>query len=147
MTMHRDQLQLTEETVRALLADQLPALAARPVRLLPQAGTVNAIARLGEDLAARFPLQPADPEDVRRTLEREADAARRLVGGLRVPVPAPVALGGPGHGYPLPWSVQTWVPGSDAFAVDPGASEPFARDLAALVAALRTLPTEGCTFV
>ena len=147
MTMHRDQLEVTEETVRALLADQLPALAGRPVRLLPQSGTVNAIARLGEDLAARFPLQPADPEDVRRTLEREADSARRLVGRLRVPVPAPVALGESGHGYPLPWSVQTWVPGRDAFAVDPGASEPFARDLAALVADLRTVPTGGRTFV
>src|SRR3954469_3675260 len=98
MTMHRDQLQVTEETVRALLADQLPALAGRPVRLLPQSGTVNAIARLGEDLAARFPLQPDDPRDARRTLGREADPARRLVGRVRVPVPAPVALGEPGHG-------------------------------------------------
>src|SRR5438105_2543138 len=105
--MHEHQLEVSEDTVRALVADQLPELAGRPVRLLRHhAGTVNAIARLGDALAARFPLQPDEPEDVRRTLEREADAARRLVGRLRVPVPEPVALGEPGHGYPLPWSVQ-----------------------------------------
>ena len=89
--MHAGQLAVDEETVRALLADQLPRWAGRAVRLLPQTGTVNAIVRLGDDLAARFPLQPGDPADVRRDLTREADAARRLAGRLRVGVPEVVA--------------------------------------------------------
>ena len=145
--MHEGQLVVDEETVRALVADQLPAYAGLPVRLLPQGGTVNAIARLGDHLAARFPLQPGEPGEVRRTLVREADAARLLAGRLSVAVPAPVALGEPGHGYPLPWSVQTWLPGIDASALDPGASYAFARDLAGVVAELRTVPTGGRTFV
>ncbi len=144
--MHAGQLAVDEALVRALVADQLPAYADRPVRLLAQTGTVNAIARLGDDLAARFPLQPGEPGPVRVELEAEAEAARRLVGRLRVPVPGPVALGGPGHGYPLPWSVQTWLPGRDAAAVDPGASDAFARDLADLVTDLRAVPTRGRTF-
>ncbi len=145
--MHPGQLVVDAGTVRSLLADQLPALAGLDVRLLPQSGTVNAVARLGEHLAARFPLQPEDPAVVARTLATEADAARRLASRVRVPVPEPVALGEPGHGYPLPWSVQTWVPGTDATVVDPGASTAFARDLARLVADLRTVPTQGRTFV
>ena len=144
--MHEGQLEVDVETVRALVADQLPALAAREVRLLPLAGTVHTIARLGDDLAARFPLQPGDPDEVRLALEREAAAGRRLVGALRVPVPETVALGEPGHGYPLPWSVQMWLAGTDGSAADPGASAAFARDLAALVGDLRAVPTEGRTF-
>lgn len=145
--MHEGQLEVDAATVHALLADQLPELAGLEVRMVPQAGTVNAVARLGERLAARFPLQPGDPADVRRTLVQEADAARRLVGRLRVAVPEPVALGAPGHGYPLPWSVQTWLPGRDGSAVEPGASYAFARDLAGLVTDLRAVPTGGRTFV
>ncbi|SER25926.1 phosphotransferase [Microlunatus flavus] len=145
--MHEGQLDVTEDLVRALVADQLPAYADRPVRLLPQTGTVNAIARLGDDLAARFPLQPADPAAVRAGLEQEASAARAVLGRVRVPVPAPVALGEPGHGYPLPWSVQTWLPGTDAWGADPSGSEAFARDLARLVRDLRAVPTGGRTFV
>lgn len=145
--MHDGELVVTVDLVRALVAEQLPAYADRPVRLLAQTGTVNAIARLGDDLAARFPLQPDDPGTVRSGLVREAEAARRLVGRVRVPIPAPVALGEPGHGYPLPWSVQTWLPGTDAWTADPAGSDVFARDLADLVADLRELPTGGRTFV
>ena len=145
--MHEGQLHLDAETVRALVADQLPELAGLGVRMLPQAGTVNAVARLGDGLAARFPLQPGPPDEVRRSLEREAEAAARLVGRLRVPVPEVVALGAPGRGYPLPWTVQTWLPGTDGSVVDPGTSDAFARDLAVLVADLRATPTAGHTFV
>lgn len=147
MTLHPGQLEVDAATVRALVADQLPQWAGLDVRLLPQTGTVNAIARIGDDLAARFPLQPGAPDEVRRNLAREADAARRLHGRLHVGVPEVVALGEPGHGYPLPWSVQTWLPGSDGASVDPGASYAFATDLATLVTDLRAVPTEGRTFV
>ncbi|HEY0240826.1 MAG TPA: phosphotransferase [Friedmanniella sp.] len=147
MTLHPGQLAVDEQTVRALLAEQLPQWADLEVRLLPQTGTVNAVARLGEGLAARFPLQPGPVADVRRTLAAEVDAARRLAGRVSVPVPEVVALGEPGHGYPLPWSVQTWLPGADGTCVDPGGSNGFARDLAALVGELRAVPTGGRTFV
>ena len=147
VVVHVGQLEVDAETVRALLADQLPRWAGLEVRVLPQSGTVNAIARIGDGLAARLPLQPQDPDDARRALTREAEASRRLAGRLRVPVPEVVAVGEPGHGYPLPWSVQTWLPGRDGSAVDPGASYAFAHDLAALVADLRAVPTQGRTFV
>lgn len=63
---------------------------------------------------------------------------------LPLPVPVPVALGEPGPGYPLPWAVQTWVPG--ATATDDGGSVALAHDLAALVATLRAVDTGGRRF-
>ncbi len=63
-------------------------------------------------------------------LESEAAAARELVGRTRFPTPEPVAPGEPGAGYPLPWSVQTWLPGVVATDEDPSASVAFAHDLA-----------------
>jgi hypothetical protein len=35
-----------------------------------------------------------------------------------------------GAGHPLPWPVQTWLPGTAATAEDPGESVAFAHDLA-----------------
>jgi aminoglycoside phosphotransferase (APT) family kinase protein len=46
----------------------------------------------------------------------------------------------------MPWSVQTWVPGSDGVAGDPSGSRWFAEDLAALIARLRAVPTRGRRF-
>jgi aminoglycoside phosphotransferase (APT) family kinase protein len=57
-----------------------------------------------------------------------------------------VAIGSPGHGYPLPWSVQTWVSGTPATDDDPAASVAFAEDLAAFITALRKMDTRGRSF-
>lgn len=67
-------------------------------------GMVNAIFRIGDRLAARFPLMPADPEATRAVLVAEAVAARRRLGRMRVSTPEPVAIGEPGPDYPMPWS-------------------------------------------
>ena len=76
----------------------------------------------------------------------EAAAASELWGRTRIPTPEPVALGEPGVGYPLPWSVQTWLPGIPATDEDPGGSVAFARDLAELIQDLRAVDTRGRTF-
>ncbi|MGL5442391.1 MAG: phosphotransferase, partial [[Mycobacterium] stephanolepidis] len=62
------------------------------------------------------------------------------------PSPRPVAIGKPGAGYGLPWAVQTWLPGAAATDRDPGDSLGFAHDLAALVADVRAISTEGRAF-
>jgi len=63
-------------------------------------GTVNAIFRIGDHLAARLPLEPGDPGAARRYLECEARAARSRpvpharagsAGRTRGGLPAPVA--------------------------------------------------------
>lgn len=109
-------------------------------------GTVNAIFRIGDGLVARFPLTADDPEATRSEVLAEFGAARELAGRTRFVTPKPVALGDPGHGYPLPWSVYTWIEGTVATNAESGASTHFAADLADLIAELRSVPTQGRTF-
>ena len=146
MIMHPGQLSIAVETVRELVADQFPAWAGLPVTEVASEGTVNSLFRIGEHLAARFPLQPAEPEPTRRWLESEAAAARELLGRTPFATPEPVAIGEPGGGFPLPWAVQTWLAGTTATQADPGHSVAFAHDLAAFIRAVRSLSTLGRPF-
>ena len=107
---------------------------------------MSALFRVGDGLVARFPLVGGTADAIRHELEEEAERSAELAVGTSVPAPVPVALGQPGRGYGLPWSVQTWLAGTDAFVNDPGASTAFAGDLAAFVAELRGLDTRGRTF-
>ncbi len=145
-TMHPDQLSVSVGTVERLVAGQFPRWRSLPVVAVPSCGTVNALFRIGDELCARLPLQPDDPSDVLRRLQGEMAAARELVGRTRFPTPEPVALGEPGEGYPLPWSVQTWIAGATATEDDPGESHAFAEDLAEFIRGLRAIPTNGRTF-
>ncbi|MCD9874715.1 aminoglycoside phosphotransferase family protein [Streptomyces guryensis] len=146
MKMHANQLTVSLETVRVLVEQQFPDWRSLPVRSIAAQGTVNAVFRIGDRFTARFPLESADVESTRRRLEAEAEAARELAGHTRFPTPEPVALGEPGAGYPLPWSVQTWLPGVVAADEDPGESSAFACDLADLIGDLRAIDTHGRTF-
>ena len=146
MTMHDDQVEVTKDVVRRLVDDQFPAWRHLPVRRVASTGTVNAIFRIGDGLAARFPLRAQDPAEARAWLESEASATEELAACSPVPTPVPVALGAPAHGYPLPWAVQTWLPGRDATVEDPAGSVAFARDLAALITSLRAADTGGRRF-
>jgi aminoglycoside phosphotransferase (APT) family kinase protein len=146
MKMHADQLAVSVEMVRTLVDEQFAEWRGLPITSITSQGTVNAIFRVGDELAARFPLQPSDVASTRRRLEAEADAARELAGATRFPTPEPVALGEPGAGYPLPWSVQTWLPGAIATDEDPGESVAFAHDLAEFIGDVRAIDTRGRTF-
>src|SRR5579862_2124005 len=137
--MHDDQLAIGPETVRQLVRRQFPDWRDLPVTRLESSGTVNAIFRLGGRLAARFPLRPDNAEKVRSELEAEAEAAAELAGRTRFATPEPVAIGEPGAGYPLPWSVQTWLPGVTAADYDHGGSAEFARDVAEFITAVRAI--------
>ncbi len=144
--MHANQLTVSLETVRTLVDEQFPGWRSLPIRSIRSQGTVNAIFRIGDQFAARFPLVTQDVELTQRGLESEAEAARELIGRTRWPTPEPVALGKPGPGYPLPWSVQTWLPGVVATDEDPGESVGFAQDLAQFINDVRAIDTRGRTF-
>lgn len=144
--MHDDQVDVTAEIVATLIREQFPQWSGKAIRLVQSTGTVNAIFRIGNDLSARFPLRRADAAEPLAVLEQEARASAELAQVSRLPVPKPVTLGKPGTGYPMPWSVQTWLPGTVAFDADPGGSDAFAEDLAAFIATLRDAETGGRTF-
>lgn len=137
--MHDDEVEVDAELVRRLLAAQLPALASRPLAEVEPWGTDNAIWRLGDDLVVRLPRIGWAAGQV----ELEATWLPRLAPHLPVELPVPVAVGEPGLGYPYPWAVHRWVPGTGAALEridDPAA---FARDLAEVVRRLWTVPVDG----
>ena len=146
VVMHPDQVQIADDVVRTLIHDQFPQWRGLPVTPMRSTGTENALYRIGEELVARFPLHAGSVEQTRRSLEAEAVAARELLGQTPFCTPEPVAIGEPGEGYPVPWSVQTWVPGTVATVADPGNSLPFAEDLAEFIHALRAIDTRGRRF-
>ena len=128
--MHADQLTVSPAMVRELVDAQFPGWRNLAVRAVESA----------------FPLRPGDSAAVRRRLESEAAAARELAGRTRFATPEPAAIGEPGAGYPLPWAVQTWLPGVTAAAEDPGRSVAFAHDLAEFIGGVRAIGTGGRTF-
>ena len=144
--MHADQLAVTLDMVRRLVYDQFPQWRQEPVHAVAAQGTVNAIYRIGDSLAARLPLRAMSPVEARRWLEAEARACGELASVSPFPTPVPVTLGSPGHGYPLPWAVQTWLPGWDATVADPAQSVGFAEDLAVFITRLRAADTQGRQF-
>jgi aminoglycoside phosphotransferase (APT) family kinase protein len=144
--MHADQLHVDAQTVHGLVEVQFPQWRGLPITPLRASGTMNAIFRIGDDLAARFPLVGDDPAEVRASLAAEAEATGELADAATVPIPQPVAIGQPGAGYPLPWSVQTWLPGHDATVEDPAGSIAFAHDLAELIAGMRAADTRARRF-
>lgn len=141
--LHNDEIPVDDATVAALIGEQCPQWAGLPLRRLDAAGTDNTIVRLGDELTVRLPRR-GDPEELRARLGEEARALALLAGHCPVPTPRPVALGRPSERFPLPWSVQTWVPGRTA--TGGSGSVALARDLAGLVLALRRVDTGGRTF-
>src|SRR5215469_12419337 len=89
VTMHEGQLAVTAGQVRALVDRQFPRWRDLRVREVTSAGTDNAIFRIGEHYAARFPLQPMAVDAAMRWLRAEADAARELAGRTRFGTPEP----------------------------------------------------------
>jgi aminoglycoside phosphotransferase (APT) family kinase protein len=138
--MHADDLSLSMPTARALLHEQFPELRDRSLTMIETEGTVHAIVRVGDDLVARFPRRPADPDALAADLVAAAHTAASLAEATRFATPRPVGLGRPGHGYPLRWSLQTWIPGDTASTIDIADSLLAAEDLAEFVATVRTIP-------
>src|SRR5262249_47643461 len=73
----------------------------------------------------------------------EGAAAAELAAATRFPVPEQVAVGEPGPGYPLPWSVQAWLTGRTGDEDDPSGSASFACDLAEFIAGVRAIDPRG----
>lgn len=137
--MHDDEHDIDADLVRRLLDDQMPDLAGRPLRPVEPWGTDHAIWRLGDDLVVRLPRIAWAVEQV----ELEATWLPRLAPHLPVAVPEPVAIGLPGRGYPHPWAVHRWIPGTGAALDRVRDADEFALDLAAVVRSLGRIPSTG----
>jgi aminoglycoside phosphotransferase (APT) family kinase protein len=97
------------ETAAALLADQFPEYAGLALGTMTY-GWDNAMIRLGTELAVRMPRL----DSAVGSLLKERDLLHRLGGRWTFPFPRIVEDGEPGHGYPWPWSIVTWLDGTPA---------------------------------
>jgi aminoglycoside phosphotransferase (APT) family kinase protein len=138
--MHADELDTDEALVRRLLVAQFPQWAELPIEALPAGGTDNAIYRLGDALSVRLPRRRGSRVE---WLDKEFEWLPKLAPLLPLQVPAPVARGAPGEGYPHEWAIYAWLEGEDA-ASAPLDLASAAADLAELLAAFRRIdPTGG----
>jgi len=138
--MHEDELEIGEDLVRLLLAEQFPELFELPLRRIEPSGTVNAIFQLGDALSVRLPRRegPTEPGSP------ELEWLPKLAPQLPVETPVPVAQGRPGVGYPWFWEIHTWVEGETTPVEEIDAIQ-AARDLAKLVRTLQKLDPAGAS--
>jgi aminoglycoside phosphotransferase (APT) family kinase protein len=136
--MHVDELDISEELVSRLLADQFPELVELPLRRIEPEGTVNAIFRLGDEFAVRL----ARRDGPRQPGSKELAWLPRLAPLLPVEIPVPIGQGRPADGYPWFWEVHTWVDG-ETLPIEAIDAVQAARDLAAVVGALQRADPGG----
>lgn len=133
------EVEVTEALVRALLADQHPDLADRPITPLAS-GWDNALFHVGDDLIARLPRR----ELAVPLVAHEHRWLPELAPRLPLPIPVPVRIGRPGAGYPWPWSVVAHRPGDSALRTPPDDPAEAARVLGGFISAMaRPAPADA----
>jgi aminoglycoside phosphotransferase (APT) family kinase protein len=137
--MHADEMETDASLVRRLLAGQFPQWVDLPIAPVPSAGTVNAIYRLGDDMAVRLPRI----QRYARDLEKEYDWLPKLAPHLPLVIPEPLAIGDPGEGYEWRWCVYRWLKGEIWTTDRVRDLSEAAVDLAQFITALRRIDTAG----
>ncbi|MEW2386567.1 phosphotransferase, partial [Micromonospora sp. NPDC047707] len=127
---------MTVALVRALVAEQFPDWSGLPVTPVARQGWDNRTFRLGDHLTVRLP----SAEGYVAGIAKEDRCLPVLAAHLPVPVPAPIAMGQPGAGYPFPWSVRRWLPGDTVEVARDVDRTVLAQDLGAVLSALRATP-------
>lgn len=138
MQMHIGQVKLTRQQVSRLVATQFPDWAGLALHRVEESGTDHVLYRLGDTLVLRLPII----EWAVGQVDTDQRWLPRLAPHLTLPVPLPVAVGRPGHGYPFRWTVVPWIEGEPATATNLDLDR-AADDLAAFVRSLRIAPVEG----
>lgn len=137
--MHVGEVETDIELVRRLLAAQFPAWAALPLAPVASAGTDNALYRLGDDMAVRLPRIGWAVGQV----ETELRWLPRLAPHVPLAIPAPLAMGDPGEGYPWHWGVYRWLEGENATLERMSDPKAAAVTLAGFISALQRVDPAG----
>ncbi|HEY8571253.1 aminoglycoside phosphotransferase family protein [Phenylobacterium sp.] len=140
MSREASRLEIDAELVRRLVADQFPQWADLRISAVEHGGWDNRTFHLGPDMLARLPSAGRYAQQA----EKERTWLPRLGPHLPLPIPEPLAIGEPGHGYPYRWSVYRWLPGDNARVAAIPDRTALARDLAAFLRAMHAIdPADG----
>jgi len=137
--MHAEEIYIDGTLVRRLVATQFSHWAGLPLVRVKSAGTDNALFRLGSDMLVRLPRVHWAVDDV----HKEQRWLPRLAPLLPVEIPTPVAMGGPGEGFPWHWSVYRWIEGEPAGIGALADARTLATEVASFVLSLRRVDTAG----
>lgn len=137
--MHPGERDIDAGLACRLLAEQFPQWAHLRLTRVPSAGTVNAIYRLGDDMAVRLPRMAWAVE----SLEREWRWLPRLSPHLPLAAPVPLARGEPSGDYPWPWAITPWFDGEALDVARDIDARRAAQQLAGFVRALQELDPSG----
>ena len=137
--MSGDRIDITVETVRALVAAQFPQWADLPIERVALNGWDNSTFHLGARMKVRLPTAAR----YALAVEKENTWLPRLAPQLPLPIPVPVAIGVPGQGYAWPWAVYDWLDGETVSAERVRDPEQFAEALAGFLRALWNTDTSG----
>ncbi|WP_448005769.1 aminoglycoside phosphotransferase family protein [Agromyces bauzanensis] len=143
--LHDDEIAITADDVRRLVATQMPQWRHLEVVPVAESGTDHRLFRLGDALLARMPKIAWAAE------QAESDARWLPVLAPRLPlaVPVPLATGAPDERYPFAWSVTPWLPGRaladplDGAATPNAAPTTAAEQLGGFVRALAAIEAGG----
>jgi aminoglycoside phosphotransferase (APT) family kinase protein len=125
------EIDIEEALVRSLLEEQMPDLAALPIRVVAN-GWDNAIVRIGHEWTARLPRRAV----AATLIEHEQRWLPVLAPRLPLAVPVPTFCGVPTERYPWPWTVARWLLGDSTAEAPPTDQQQTVETLAAFLRAL-----------
>jgi aminoglycoside phosphotransferase (APT) family kinase protein len=137
--MHADEVETDIALAGRLIAAQFPHWANLPLAPVPSTGTDNALYRLGDALVVRLPRIAGAVGQI----AKEHHWLPRLAPRLPLPIPAVLARGVPGAGYPLSWAVYRWLAGEVATPEHVADPRALATDLTRFIAALQRIDPAG----
>jgi aminoglycoside phosphotransferase (APT) family kinase protein len=144
-SIHDDEPDTSETTLRTLLAAECPGWSGLPVEYLKTSGTDNAMWRVragsGPDVVVRLPRRRRAAEKVVHEAELLERLSRSSLGSA-ISTPPVLHVGEPHEAFPHRWSVLGWLDGSDAWSVRAELDkslEELAVDLGETVLAIREL--------
>lgn len=132
-----ERISVEQGLVEELVARQFPHWSYLPVEPVADGGWDNVTFHLGSEMLVRLP----SAAEYALAVDKEHQWLPMLARQLPRPIPMPLAKGRPGAGYPFPWSVYAWLPGTTATFDQVADPVPFAEDLADVVAALQRVDT------
>jgi aminoglycoside phosphotransferase (APT) family kinase protein len=133
--MHADEFEIDIALVQQLVSSQFPHWADLTLKPVPSAGTDNALYRLGNDMVVRLPRIDWAVGDV----DKECKWLPKIAPFLPISIPAPLGQGIPTEDYPWPWSVYTWLEGSNPIVGHIPDPAFLTKDLVAFIQALQKI--------
>ncbi len=139
MSNHHDKIQIDTSLVQQLIATQFPAWTDLDIKPVAFSGWDNKTFHLGDHMTARLPSHAEYASQV----EKEQYWLPKLAPHLPLPIAMPLAMGKPGAGYPLRWSIYTWLLGNTASINHIDDLCQFATALAEFLTALQLCDASG----